>query len=76
MKILIKDNGKTFWFWIPNAFLNEKLICKFTKNEIPPQGITAIRDIRRALKTYTKAYGHFTLVDVEGADGEIVKISV
>ena len=34
------------------------------------------RAMMRELSAYVRTHGHFTLVDVESADGEIVKITV
>ncbi len=75
MKIVVKADHTRLRFWVPNALLNEKVIRIFTKDAVPPELLGQIKELRRALKAYVKANGHFTLVEITSHDA-YVKISV
>lgn len=86
MKVHIKD-GETkrkFSLWVPTSILKWKwiysLIIKYSKDDTSKKITNLIKNnskkFYKILKKYIKANGHFTLVDIESADGDIVKIIV
>ncbi len=77
MRIFIQSKKKTLRFRIPTALLTGKMLqgrIIGDKND-PPLHQTFSRQnmrvLRRALRTYTRQYGHFTLFRLESSDMNI-----
>lgn len=84
MKIYIKEHDKKvpISFTIPNSLLfgrlTKKLIAVAIHNSVDSLSEYEYIQIIKMLDAFSetiKQYGHFELVDVEAADGTIVKIS-
>lgn len=77
MWIKVHADGKRFSLPIPNACLDIGLRIaarSLSGREDIPLTEAQIRLIARELRNARRDYGHLTLVDVETADGDIVKI--
>lgn len=80
MKIKVKENGRpTLFIPFPLFFitnrLSQKLIKKFLPNSVP----ISAEDINRffiCLRQCKKQFGSLILVEVEGANGDKVKIQL
>ena len=80
MRIHIQTEGARFFVPLPTGLLcsraGARLVLYILRQSghtapIPPQTVYAAQ---KALRQYLRRYGHFTLVDVESADGDRVKI--
>ena len=80
MKIKIKSNdGFRLNLWLPTSFLKSNFIFKmiFKKSNVAIDNHKkTIKLAYKTLKKYKKENGHFTLLDVVSADGDIVKIRI
>ena len=82
MRIYVNSKEAKFYFPVPNFVLYSKLGARVAaavmqthvpKNDVPLDYET-IRAMQIALKESVRIHGHITLVDVEDADGDKVKI--
>ena len=79
IKINAKSDGHKvrMSFWVPTGAASlpgvTSLLVKNTSGKISPQ---QMRALVRAVKVTRKKFGPMTIVDVETADGDIVKISI
>ncbi|MBR4889186.1 MAG: hypothetical protein IKU17_08585 [Clostridia bacterium] len=82
MRIYINAKDAKLFFPFPNFLLYSKLGARVAaavmqthvpKNDVPLDYET-IRAMQNALKESVRIHGHITLVDVEDADGDKVKI--
>ena len=80
MRIHIQTEGKRFFIPLPTGLLcsraGVRLVLYILRQNgqtapIPPQ---TVYTAQKALRQYLRLHGHFTLVDVESADGDRVKI--
>ena len=81
MKIHIRGNEKDLNLWFPTGMVCNATMVRLwlrtakkysdTVPDIPPHSVNALC---RELKRIKKTYGEWTLVDVESADGQEVKI--
>ena len=80
MWIRIKQtDGPSFSLPVPLVMLRSRLLWSIVEKhggEEAAQYAPMAREMIRELAAYVRANGHFTLVDVESADGETVKITV
>ena len=80
MWIRIKQpDGPNFSLPVPLAMLRSRLFWSIVEKhggEEAAQYAPMAQEMVRELSAYVRAHGHFTLVDIESADGEIVKITV
>jgi hypothetical protein len=77
MWIKVHADGKRFSLPIPNACLEIGLRIAgrtLAGKEDFPLTEAQLRMLAKGLREARRDYGHLTLVDVETADGEIVKI--
>ncbi|HOP12059.1 MAG TPA: hypothetical protein PK629_11265 [Oscillospiraceae bacterium] len=79
VKINAKSDGHRvrMSFWVPTGAAAlpgvSKLLANKTENVISPN---QLRALIRAVKKTRRKFGPMTIVDVETADGDIVKISI
>ena len=79
VKINAKDDGRRvrMSFWVPTGLVGlpgvGRLILKETSGKLTPK---QLRALVKAVKETRKKFGPMTIVDVESADGSIVKISI
>ena len=80
MWIRIKQqDGPNFSLPVPLVMLKSPLLWSLVAKhggEEAAQYAPMARAMMRELSAYVRTHGHFTLVDVESADGETVKITV
>ncbi|MBQ9890535.1 MAG: hypothetical protein IJM39_03915 [Firmicutes bacterium] len=80
MWIRIKQtDGPSFSLPVPLVMLRSRLLWSIVEKhggEEAAQYAPMARAMMRELSAYVRTHGHFTLVDVESADGETVKITV
>jgi len=82
MRIYVNSKEAKFFFPIPNFILYSKLgarVATAAMQPYVPKNVVSldyktIRAMQNALKESVRVHGHFTLVDVEDADGDKVKI--
>ncbi len=79
IKVNAKDKGHRvrLSLWVPNGLVSmpavSRLILKETSGKLTPQ---QLRALVKAIKETRKRFGPMNIVDVETADGDIVKISI
>ena len=73
------DDGPNFSIPIPLSLAGSRMILKLASkyggsevNKYAPMAHGMVRELRR----YVRENGHFTMVDVESADGTVVKITI
>lgn len=82
MRIYVNSKEAKFSFPVPNFVLYSKLGARVAaavmQTQVPqndvPLDYETIRAMQNALKESVRIHGHITLVDVEDADGDKVKI--
>ncbi len=81
MRIYINSKEAKMFVPIPNCVLYSKLgayvaanVMQQNTDEKIPIDYKTLRAMQKALKQCIRTHGHFTLVDVESADGDKVKI--
>ena len=80
MKVYIKsDDGRPFKLWLPTRLIKSKLLW----NAMLKKGGVSLLPLRdnlptmyKELRKYIKKFGHFILVDIVSAEGDIVIIKV
>ena len=75
MKIKIHDgeSGKRFSLILPTCAIKWRFIWRLNKNE---NLYPVIKSSYKAIRTYIKEHGHFTLVDIDCHDGDKVEIKI
>lgn len=79
MKIYIKNNeGFKLKLWLPSSFLKRKFILKMISNndEYNEKLKAILPKLYGSLKQFIKKNGHFTLVEINSADGEKIIIKI
>lgn len=81
MRIYVHSEEATLWIPVPNFVLCSRLGARIAASVLQqyphgnvPMDYRTIRAMQKALKACVRTHGHFTLVDVESADGDKVKI--
>lgn len=77
MYIKIRAEGKRFTLPLPNFLFDLGawgMGIALKKNSEIPLTKEQVKQLVRALKEAKRTYGHLTLVDIETAQGDIVKI--
>lgn len=75
MKISIHDgeSGKGFFLILPTRAIKWRFIWQYSKNaELYP----VIKKSYKAIREYIKEHGHFTLMEVNSADGDKIHIRI
>ena len=71
MKIIIIENNKNYTIPLPISLL--KLLPIFNKDNVSKQ---TLKSMIRCVKTYKKQFGSFTLLEVQEANAQTIKIIV
>jgi hypothetical protein len=88
MKITVKTDKRRIAVWIPNFLLSshhflafgywftKKTSGRYSPQPMPELSAVQLKGFCRELKRLRKEYGHYEFICVEGADGDLVRITL
>lgn len=88
MRIKLKSSNRSFTIPVPNILLTshhvlafgywvvKKTSGKYSPQPMPELSATQLKGLCRELKRIRKQYGHYEFICVEGADGDLVRITL
>ena len=88
MRIKLKSENRSFTIPVPNILLTShhvlafgywvvrKTSGKYSPQPMPELSAAQLKGLCRELKRIRKQYGHYEFICVEGADGDLVRITL
>ena len=88
MRIQLKSENRSFSIPVPNIFLTspyflafgywvvKKTSGKYSPQPMPELSAAQLKGLCRELKRLRKEYGHYEFICFEGADGDLVRITL
>lgn len=88
MRIKLKSENRSFTIPVPNILLTSHHVLafgywvvkknsgKYSPQPMPELSAAQLKGLCRELKRLRKEYGHYEFICVEGADGDLVRITL